>query len=82
MGLYLTKVAESGVLPTNPLGKPYICTGDDLKTAGDYIKMNIEQILEIDSKNKVKSHIYVIINKINEKAYIGQANTHRLNKKK
>ena len=41
IGLYLTKVAESGVLPTNPLGKPYICTGDDLKTAGDYIKMNI-----------------------------------------
>ena len=41
MGLYLTKVAESGVLPTNPLGKPYNCTGDDLKTAGDYIKMNI-----------------------------------------
>ena len=39
IGLYLTKVAESGVLPTNPLGKPYNCTGDDLKTAGDYIKL-------------------------------------------
>ena len=44
--------------------------------------MNIEQILELDSKDKVKSHIYVIKNKINDKVYIGQANTHRLNKNK
>lgn len=44
--------------------------------------MNIEQILELDSKDKVKSHIYVIKNNINDKKYIGQANTHRLNKNK
>ena len=44
--------------------------------------MNIEQILDLDSKNKVKSHIYVIKNKISEKVYIGQATTHRLNNKK
>lgn len=29
--------------------------------------MNIEQILELDSKDKVKSHIYVIKNKINDR---------------
>lgn len=42
----------------------------------------MESILELDSKDKVKSHIYIIKNKINDKVYVGQANTHRLNKNK
>jgi hypothetical protein len=42
----------------------------------------MELILDLDSKNKIKSHIYIIKNKINDKVYIGQANTHRLNRKK
>jgi group I intron endonuclease len=42
----------------------------------------MERIIEIENKENVKSHIYVIKNIINNKLYVGQAVTHRLNKSK
>ncbi len=42
----------------------------------------MERILNISDKDKIKSHIYKMLNKSNNKIYIGQAVTHRLNKKK
>jgi group I intron endonuclease len=39
-------------------------------------------ILEKTEFDKVKGHIYVIINMINNKKYVGQTRTHRLNKNK
>ena len=42
----------------------------------------MNSIIEIEDKNNIKSHIYIIKNKINNKVYIGQAVSHRLNNKK
>lgn len=44
--------------------------------------METKNILNLDEKNKVNCHIYIIKNKINDKIYIGQAISHRLNKGK
>jgi len=38
-----------------------------------YKKYNMENIIEIKDKINIKSHIYLIENKINNKVYIGQA---------
>ena len=42
IGLYISKIAQSGILPTNPLFKPYTCDDNniDIKPP-DFIKMNI-----------------------------------------
>lgn len=39
-------------------------------------------ILEKEEKSSIKSHIYIIKNKINDKVYVGQSVSHRLNKNK
>jgi hypothetical protein len=39
----------------------------------------MESIIEIKDKDNIKSHIYLIKNKINNKIYVGQAVSHRLN---
>ncbi len=42
----------------------------------------MENIIDISNKDKIKCHIYVIKNSKNNKVYVGQAVTHRLNKNK
>lgn len=42
----------------------------------------MENIIEIKDKSNIKSHIYFIKNKLNNKIYVGQAVSHRLNKEK
>ena len=39
-------------------------------------------LYEIKNRNKVSGHIYLITNKINNKKYVGQTRSHRLNHKK
>jgi group I intron endonuclease len=43
---------------------------------------DLEDILELNETHKIIGHIYKIINVINNKCYIGQTRSHRLNRKK
>src|SRR5579872_4831653 len=40
------------------------------------------EILELDEKDQIIGEIYKIVNKSNEKCYVGQTKSHRLNKNK
>jgi hypothetical protein len=42
----------------------------------------MENILPLDEFSKIKGEIYKIVNKTNNKIYIGQTRTHRKNKNK
>lgn len=42
----------------------------------------MEELLELDESHKIIGHIYKIVNTINNKCYIGQTRSHRLNRKK
>jgi hypothetical protein len=44
--------------------------------------LEIEPILELNESHKIIGHIYKIINLVNNKHYIGQTRSHRLNRKK
>jgi len=44
--------------------------------------MSHDKILNLDEKDQIVGEIYKIVNKINQKCYIGQTQSHRLNKNK
>jgi len=41
IGLYMAKIAQSGILPTNPLFKPYTCDDNTEPVKSGDIEMNI-----------------------------------------
>ena len=70
IGLYMSKVAESGILPTDPLYKPYTCDVGP-STSSDFIKMNI--VREFGMKGMAVLLGYKAINSYSQLAKFDEA---------